>query len=402
MEWSKTRKDLREASKAGLALLGLCLIAALAACNRSAHGLPAAGPNQVSVLTATPRDIAVTREYVAQTQSSRQVNIQARISGFLERRVYTEGALVKAGEVLFLLDKKPFEAQLDQARAALLQQQAVADNARANLDRIKPLVQQNALSPKDLDDANGQYQQAVAGVAQAKAQVVQAQLNLSYATITSPVSGMSGAAQQSDGTYISTSNSLLTTVSALSPMWVNFSVSESQYQEFRRDVATGKLKLTGPRDTLPVQVVLADGTVFPNEGHITFADPDYDTKTGTFLVRVSVETPQGGLRPNQFVRVRLLGAVRPNALAVPQRAVQQGPKGHFVWVVNNDSKAESRPVRVGEWYGDNWVIDEGLQAGDRVIVDGAVNLTAGAPVQVTQSLAADAQAGASSAAAAPK
>jgi len=336
-------------------------------------------------MTIAPREVPVSYEFVAQTQSPRSVNIQARVAGFLDRRVYTEGAVVKTGQVLFLMDKKPFEAQLDQAKAALQQQQAAMDNAQANLNRTKPLVEQDALSPKDLDDATGQYRQAAAAVAQAKQQVVQAQLNLSYCTITSPVDGASSFAQQADGTYISTSNSLLTTVSVLSPMWVNFSISENQFQNFQDAIKKGVVKV--PADgAYEVEVVLVDGSVFPDKGRITFQQPDYDTKTGTFLVRASVDNPQGVLRPNQFVRARVMGITRPNAVLVPQRAVQQGAKGHFVWVIGKDNKAESRPVTVGQWHGDDWFIDEGLTPGERVVVDGAVTLAPGAVVQVTQTL----------------
>jgi len=355
------------------------------ACGKPPQGPPARGPSNVTVMTIAPHEVPVSYEFVAQTQSPRSVNIQARVAGFLDRRVYTEGAVVKAGQVLFLMDKKPFEAQLDQAKAALQQQQAAMENAQANLTRTKPLVEQDALSPKDLDDATGQYRQAAASVEQAKQQVVQAQLNLSYCTITSPVDGASSFAQQADGTYISTSNSLLTTVSVLSPMWVNFSISENQFQNFQDAIKKGVVKV--PADgAYEVEVVLVDGSVFPNNGRITFQQPDYDTKTGTFLVRASVDNPQGVLRPNQFVRARVMGITRPNAILVPQRAVQQGAKGHFVWVVGKDNKAESRPVMVGQWHGDDWFIDEGLTPGERVVVDGAVTLAPGAPVQVTQIL----------------
>ena len=193
---------LRRTALRGLILL---LPAALVACGKPPQGSPPRGPSNVTVMTIAPREVPVSYEFVAQTQSPRAVNIQARVSGFLDRRVYTEGALVKAGEVLFLMDKKPFQAQLDQAKAALQQQQAAMDNARANLNRTKPLVEQDALSQKDLDDATGQYQQAAAAVEQAKQQVIQAQLNLSYCTITSPVDGASSFAQQADGTYITLS-----------------------------------------------------------------------------------------------------------------------------------------------------------------------------------------------------
>jgi membrane fusion protein (multidrug efflux system) len=359
---------------------------ALVACGKAPQGPPPRGPANVTVMTVEPREVPVSYEFVAQTQSPRAVNIQARVSGFLDRRVYTEGALVNAGQVLFLMDKKPFQAQLDQAKAALQQQQAAMDNAKSNLARTKPLVEQDALSQKDLDDATGQYQQAAAAVEQAKQQVIQAQLNLSYCTITSPVDGASSFAQQADGTYISTSNSLLTTVSVLSPMWVNFSISENQFQNFQDAIKKGLVKVPA-NGNYEVEVVLVDGSVFPNKGHITFQQPDYDTKTGTFLVRAAVDNPQSVLRPNQFVRARVTGITRPNAVLVPQRAVQQGAKGHFVWVIDKDNKAQSRPVTVGQWHGDDWFVDEGLTAGERVVVDGAVTLAPGAPVQVTEASA---------------
>jgi membrane fusion protein (multidrug efflux system) len=365
----------------------LLLLALLGACGKAPQGPPPRGPATVTVLAVAPREVPVSYEFVAQTQSPRAVNIQARVSGFLDRRVYTEGALVKAGQVLFLMDKKPFEAQLDQAKAAMQQQKAAMDNALANLKRTKPLVDQDALAQKDLDDATGQYQQSAAAVEQAKQQVIQAQLNLSYCTITSPVDGAASFAQQADGTYISTSNSLLTTVSVLSPMWVNFSISENQFQNFQDGLKRGVVK--APADgNYEVEIILVDGSVFPSKGHITFQQPDYDTKTGTFLVRAAVDNPQSVLRPNQFVRARVIGITRPNAVLVPQRAVQQGAKGHFVWVVNQESKVEPRPVTVGQWYGDDWFIDEGLTAGERVVVEGAVALSPGATVQVTQTLAA--------------
>jgi len=364
----------------------LFLVATLAACGKAPQGPPPRGPNNVTVITIAPRDVPVSAEFVAQTQSSRQVNIQARVSGFLDKRVYTEGSLVKQGQVLFLMDKKPFQAQLDQAKAVVQQQQAAMQTAKANLDRTKPLVAQDALSQKDLDDATGTYQQSVAAVEQAKQQVIQAQLNLSYCTIAAPVDGISSYAQQADGTYLNPSNSLLTTVAVLSPMWVNFSISENDYQTITQQIAKGLL--TPPvGDSYTVEIILVDGTVFPHTGRITFQQPEYDAQTGTFLVRASVDNPQGVLRPNQYVHARIVGATRNNAILVPRRAVQQGPKGHFVWVVDQDSKAQNRPVSVGRWHGDDWFILEGLAAGERVVVDGALALTSGAPVVVTQTLA---------------
>jgi membrane fusion protein (multidrug efflux system) len=377
---SRTAKLARR--KRSIAVL-LVLALAASGCGKSPQGAPPKATPTVTVVAVTPAEVPVAFDFVAQTQSSRQVNIQARVSGFLDKRVYVEGSMVKEGQALFLLDKKPFVAQLDQAKAALQQQRAAMETAKSNLDRTKPLVQQNALSQKDLDDATGQYQQSAAAVAQAQAQVVQAELNLSYTTITSPVNGVSSFAQQADGTYIGTSNSQLTTVAVLSPMWVNFSLSENQYQSFRSRIEKGALKAP-PAGSYDVEVILVDGSVFPNHGRITFLEPEYDSKTGTFLVRVSVDNPKGVLRPNQFVHARVNGATRPNAILVPQRSVQQGPKGHFVWVLDKDGKVDGRPVTVGEWHGDDWFIDEGLQAGERVVVDGALTLGPGAVVKVSE------------------
>jgi membrane fusion protein (multidrug efflux system) len=278
------------------------------------------------------------------------------------------------------MDPKPFQAQVDAAKAALERQKAAATVAKQNLDRTKPLAQQNALSQKDLDDATGQYEQAQAAVQQAQAQLETAQLNLSYTTIRSPVDGVSSYALVADGTYLSPSNAQLTTVSVLTPMWINFSISENEMERIRNDVRAGMLKMPDGGKFV-VEVEMVDGNLFPYTGAITFADPSYNPTTGTFLLRATVNNPAGVLRPNQYVRVRLTGAIRPNAIIVPQRAVQQGAKGHFVWVVNAQNKAELRPVVVGEWKGEGWLINEGLDNGDKVVVDGGVRLSAGADVK---------------------
>ena len=362
------------ASSAALLLVG--------GCGKEEKKEAARVPVEVTALTVTPRDVPITSVFVAQTQSSQAVNIAARVSGFLDKRVYVEGSVVKAGQVLFRMDQKPFQAQVDGAVAALQRNQAALEVARANLARTKPLAQQNALSQKDLDDAQGQYEQVAAAVAQSKAQLESAQLDLSYTTITSPVDGVSSFAAVADGTYVNAQNSLLTTVSVLTPMWINFSLSENEMERIRGEVKKGQIRLPAGNQ-FEVEIELVDGTLFPYKGRITFADPSYNSQTGTFLIRASVDNPKGVLRPNQYVRTRLHGAIRPNAILIPQRAVQQGAKGHFVWVVNKDGKAELRPVAVGDWYGDSWFIAQGLAAGDRVVVDGAIRLAPEAPVKVT-------------------
>jgi membrane fusion protein, multidrug efflux system len=361
-------------------LLAVGTAAMLAACNRGPATPPANGPVNVTTVTIVAHDEPIVPEFVAQTQSSQSVNIQARVAGFLDHRVYTEGSIVKAGQVLFLMDRKPFQAQVDANRAALTSSEAAMQVAEANLARTKPLAAQQALSQKDLDDATGQYEQSRAAVEQARAQLQQAELDLSYTTITSPVDGVSSYAAVADGTYLSTQNSQLTTISVLSPMWVNFSLSENEMARIRRESRAGRLRMPSA-DAFEAELVMVDGTVFPYTGRITFTDPSYNSDTGTFLVRVSVPNPQGILRPNQYVRVRVKGATVPNAILVPQRAVQQGARGHFVWVVDKDGKAQMRPIEVGEWSGDNWFVMQGLSAGETVIVEGTLRLQPNAPVK---------------------
>ena len=360
----------------------LLLVAGLVAgCSKEAP-LPPPQAVDVTAMTIVPRDAPVVYEFVAQTQSPQQVNIVARVNGFLEKQLYTEGAIVNEGQVLFQMDQKPFIAQLNDAQAGWDKAKAAHDTAVANLNRVKPLAAQNALSQKDLDDANGSEQSSAASLAQAKASVDTAKLNLSYTTIASPLNGVSGAAQQKVGAYLNAANSQLTTVSSLNPMWVNFSISENELTAFRDQV--GKGLIIAPKDhNFAVEIVLVDGTVYPQIGRITFADPSFNPQTGTFQLRATFANPQGVLRPNQYVRARMKGAIRPRAILVPQIAVQQGAKGHFVWVINKDSKAEYCPIKAGDWYGNQWFIAEGLQAGDKVVVGGALRVRAGMLVKAT-------------------
>lgn len=215
----------------------------------------------------------------------------------------------------------------------------------------------------------------------AKANVINAELNLGYCTITSPVSGLSSFAKLQEGTYVDPQNSLLTYVARLDPMRVNFSLSENEALRFKEQIA--KKKLNAPSDEKwQVEVLLADGSVYPQRGRLTFSDASFSEDTGTFLVRAEVANPNGALRPGQFVRVNLLGATRPGSFVVPQRALQQGPRGEFVWVLGKEGKAEPRMVQTGEWLGQSWSISSGLRAGEKIIVDGTVKLAPGVPVKV--------------------
>jgi membrane fusion protein (multidrug efflux system) len=354
----------------------------LAACHKQATEIPRQAA-EVTVMTVEPHDTPVDFEFTAQTQSSREVQIRARVDGFLDKRVYTEGQLVHTGQTLFLMDPKPFEATLQSAQGQLAQQQARLTVAKANLARVIPLAAQNALSQKERDDAIGSEKEAEAAVIAAKGQVQTAQLNLSYTTIKSPLTGLSSSAQQQDGSYVTSANGLLTTVYQLDPMWVNFSISENELLAYRDQIEKKQLRFP-PNSDFEVTVVLADGSLFPSRGRINFANPAFSAQTGTFLVRASFPNPQGSLRPGQFVRARVSGAVRPNAILVPQRAVLQGSKSHFVWVVDNDSKGHQRVVETGEWHGDDWFIIDGLKPGERIVVDGAIRVVADTPLKITQ------------------
>ncbi len=360
-------------------------------CGKEAGAPAGRPPVDVTTIVVTQQDTPISIEFVGQTQSSREVEIRARVDGFLDKRLYKEGELVHDGQPMFQMDRKPFEAALQSAKGQLAQQRAALDVAVADLARVRPLAAQNALSQKDLDQAVGNEARARAGVLAAEGEVQTAELNLGYTTITSPLKGLSSSAKLQEGAYVSAANSLLTYVAQMDPIWVNFSISENELLRFREQAAKGLLR--PPKDNdYDVQIILADGSTYPNRGKVSFSDPSFSKDTGTFQVRSVFANPKSLLRPGQFVRVEVEGAVRPNAILVPQRAVQQGAKSHFVWVVDKEGKAEQRIVDVGEWNGDNWFINDGLKTGEQVVVDGAIRVSPGAALKISP-LAAAAGAG---------
>ncbi|WP_242485867.1 efflux RND transporter periplasmic adaptor subunit [Pseudomonas sp. TH41] len=377
-------KSVKCSSRFGLPMacvMGVSIL--LAGCGKEPDS-PARRPPDVTVMTVTARDTPVTFEFVAQTQSSREVEIRARVSGFLDKRLYTEGDLVKAGQTLFQMDRKPFEAALLSAQGQLAQQQARWEVAKATLARVRPLAAQNAVSKMDLDNAVGQERETRAAVLAAEGSVHTEQLNLSYTTITSPLTGLSSYAKKQEGSYVTPGESgLLTSVSQMDPIYINFSLSENETLKYRDDIAAGRLKFP-PRSDFVVEVVLADGTVAPDHGRVNFLAPSFSQETGTFLVRAVLANPAGLLRPGQFVRALAKGASRPNAILVPQKAVLEGAKSHFVWVINTEGKPEQRVVEVGEWNGDDWFISKGLRAGERIVVDGAIRVTPGGPLNIVE------------------
>ena len=373
-------------------LAPLVIAAILAACGEEKIA-PTKGPSEVTAIKIEAQETPVTFEYTAQTESSQLVDIRTRVSGFLDKRVYKEGSLVRSGQTLFQIDRKPFEAQLAAAKGELSAQQARLSVAQATLARVKPLVEQNALSRKDLDDSIGSERTAQAAVEVARANVMTAELNLGYTTIKSPLNGLASFAKIQDGSYLNANSqdALLTTVAALSPMRVVFSVSENALLKYRENIAKGLLKVP-EKENYTIEVVLADGSVYPEKGRLTFADTSYSQGTGTILLRAEVDNAKGTLMPGQFVRARMLGASYPNGILVPQKAVQQSGQGYFVWVIDKESKAQTRPIEVGNWMEDKWLVLGGLHAGETLITDGFMRLAPGAPVKIAVPQAAPAPA----------
>jgi membrane fusion protein (multidrug efflux system) len=366
-------------------LAALCLAAWFAGgCGEKEAPPPQRPAPQVTIVTVQPQTVPYIATFVAQTESSRQVDIVARVSGYLDRIAYQEGELVKEGQLLFQLDPKPFQAQLQAAQGELQAQQARHATAAANLKRVKPLVEQRAISQADLDRAQGEFDSSRAAVFSAQAKVREQELNLGYATIRSPVTGLASRALQRQGAYINamSENAKLTYVAALDPVWVNFSVSQNQLAKTRELVAKGLLE-PPPNQIFEVEIAMPDGAVYPEKGRISFADPSFSQETGSFRVRAELPNPKKDLRPGMFVNAKVKGGTRPNAISVPQLAVQQGANGHAVYVVKQDGTAELRPVVVGDYHGDkNIFIVTGLHAGDRVVAEGAMRVVPGQPVKV--------------------
>jgi membrane fusion protein (multidrug efflux system) len=371
----------------------LALTLALAGCKPSG-GQPAGGfpPPVVTVVSVQPRDIPVTYEYVAQTAGYREVEVRARVTGILLKRNYREGAAVKQGQSLFTIDPAPFRVALERAESDLAVAQARLAQAQREADRLKPVIATRAVSQKELDDAVSAAQIAEAEVKSAGARVNEAKLNLEYTRVEAPISGVSSRAAVSEGTLVSGPNVLLTSVTQTDPMYVIFGIPDREHLAMRQDTEAGRLKLP-ENGRFTARLKLSDGKVYARTGVLNFTDVRVNSRTGTSEARAELPNPNGALRAGEFARVVLEGAVRPAALIVPQRSVLEGPQGKFVYVVNAESKAEPRPVEVGDWTADGWIINRGLKAGDRVIVDGVMRLGPGAPVKIAGDVAAPAAVG---------
>jgi len=355
----------------------------IAACGRGGPPQGAPGgfpPAPVTLLEIKTQTVPVRFEYVGQTEGSREAEVRARVQGILEKRSYQEGGRVKAGQTLFVIDPRPYAAQLEQAAAALAQAQAQQTQARRNLERQQSLVAQGMTTRRDYDDALAAVDSTDAAVKLAQARLTEARLNLSYTTVTAPVAGYASRALKSEGSLVSPGeDSLLTTVSQLDPMYVNFSIAERERLRMNRQIAAGTLVAEElASGGQPINLRLADGSTFPRQGKLAFIDPRIDAKSGAFSARATVPNPDGALHPGQFVRVILDAGERPNAIVVPQRAVMEGPQGKFVYVAAKSAEGRDvalpRPVAVGDWVQLNderlWIVESGLKPGEQVVVEG--------------------------------
>lgn len=370
-----------------VAATSLLLVAILITACGPAGGPPAFPPSPVSVITTEPRDVPISLEYTAQTAGYREVEVRARVSGILLKRNYREGGTVRQGESLFSIDPTPFQLAQARAQADLGVAEAQLQQTQRELARLKPVYEARAVSQKELDDATSSQRIAAAQVESVRARLNEAKLNLEWTRVESPITGVTSRAAVSEGTLVSGPNVLLTTVTQTDPMYVIFGVSDRDHLALRRDVEAGRVKLPGD-GKLKATLKLGDGQNYARSGAVNFSDVRVNTQTGSSESRAEFPNPANHLRAGEFVRITLSGATRPGAIVIPQRAVLEGPGGKFVYVVNAESKAEPRPVDVGAWVTDGWVINGGLKPGEHVIVDGVLKIGPGAPVNVTAPAAA--------------
>lgn len=373
-------------------LLALAASSLLVACggkkdDAGGEGGPPGGgfpPAQVTVMTVEPRTVAVPYEFSGRLEGSREVEVRARVSGILLERTYDEGSPVRKGQTLFRIDPAPYRAEVQAAEAELAEKKAEVSRAEREVARLEPLLAERAASRKDFDNAVSDAEQARAQVLSSQARLDQAKLDLSYTRVEAPISGLTSRAEHSEGSLVGPGEGgLLTRIWQVQPIWVRFSVPDQTVLSLRKAV-TERRMVAPASDGMEVELVLADDTLHPERGRVNFEDSGVDTTTGSVDQRAEVPNAGGRLLPGQFVRVRLIGIERPQAILVPQRAVQQGQQGKFVFVVGADGKAEVKPVEVGDWLGQDWVIESGVAAGDRVVVDGVMKVQPGAPVQVVE------------------
>ncbi len=368
--------------KTGTWLLLTAVAASLMACGKDDGAAKQQGnmpAMPVSVVTIQPKDIPISFEYAGQAAGFREVQVRSRVEGILLHRNFVEGRRVKQGETLFEIGPDTYIAAVDQAKGNLAVQEANYNQAKRTYDRVLPLFKENAVSQQDRDNALAAFESGKAAVETARATLKQAQINLGYTKVTAPITGLTSLDVVSEGSLVSP-NSMLTRISQLDPVYVNFSFSDNEAQKLRRDVDEGRIRVPA-QNAYQVSVKMSDGSTFDQIGKINFSDNVVNTNTGTISSRAQFANPQGMLLPGQFVRVTLKGATRVAAITVPQAAVLTTQQGKLVWTVNKDGKAEPRPVEVIDQNGKDFVIGSGLAKGDRVVVDNILTLRPGAPLK---------------------
>ena len=320
----------------------------------------------VTVRAATLQTVPVLIEAVGAAEGSKEVEIRARVTGLLQKQHYSEGASVRAGAPLYTIERAPYEIALAQARAAMAQEEARGEQARREAARLKPLADAQAISRKEYDDATSTLQLSDASLAAARAKIREAELNLSYTAVTSPIAGIAGRAEKSEGSLVSPTDGLLTHVTQTNPVWVRFSLSEDEQRLLRSANTPG------------VKLLSNDGKTLAAGGRLNFAASTVDAKLGTVQLRAEFANPNLAVLPGQFVRTQVQAGTE-QAFLVPQSAVFAGDQGKAVWVVR-EGKATPAPVTVGGWVGGDWVVRKGLAEGDQVIVDNLLKLRPGAAV----------------------
>jgi len=347
---------------AGIAIFGL------AGCKRSEKA-SAPPPPEVDVVTIQPADAPLYNEWIGTLDGYVNAKIRAQVTGYLKAQDYKEGAPVKKGDLMFQIDPRPFQAALGQARGQLAQAEAQFDKTELDVKRYTPLAQEKAISQEELVDAEHASLVARAAVASAKAGVETAELNLEFTKITSPIDGIAGMAQAQIGDLVGPASGELTAVSTVDPIKVYFTITEASYMDYMSNYSDETRRAEHERD-LELELILANGAVYPPKGKFYFADRQVDVRTGALRMAGLIPNPGRVLRPGQFARVRAKTQVRTGVLAVPQRAVMELQGNYQVAMVDAENKVSLRPVKVGERLGNMWIIEDGLKAGEQVIVEG--------------------------------
>lgn len=363
--------------------LSSALILAFTGCERpKAKGMekPPEGPISVTTTQAKVGNFPAILEATGQTQAYNTVQIFARVSGYLQKRAYTEGSSVQKGDTLFVIDPSDLKNSLASAQAAYDLAVANHTNAKALLNRVKPLASVNAASAQELDTATANERNAAAALAGAKAVLEQAKLNLSYTTIKAPLSGFVDRSKVDVGTYVTAgANGLLTTMFQSDPIYVNFTFSENEKLARQNAIASGKL-IAPKEGKYTIELILSDGSTLERKGSIDFIAPFIDSTTGNITYRALLENSDHKLLPGQFVRVKVKGMEWTNALYVPQKTVMTGDKGKFVYIVEANNTVSPRPVTTSEWIDGNIIIESGITPEDKIAIDGLPKLRPGSQV----------------------